>query len=73
MPADISTSGSATTPANPDPPVDEEEQVTAETTGGGPETADTQQPDKRADAQIGSAGGGPYPLADPTREQTEES
>lgn len=27
-----------------------------------------QQPPKRADARIGSAGGGPYPLADPEPE-----
>ena len=30
-------------------------------------------PVMRADARIGSAGGGPYPLADPDREQAEES
>ena len=30
-------------------------------------------PVKRADARIGSAGGGPYPLAKPDREEAEES
>lgn len=30
-------------------------------------------PVKRADARIGSAGGGPYPLAGPDREEAERS
>ncbi|GAB7046639.1 hypothetical protein [Catenuloplanes indicus] len=39
-------------------------------------TGKSERPDgpvKRADARIGSAGGGPYPLADPERDEAEES
>jgi hypothetical protein len=51
----------STKKAETDSPADEQDQ------GAEP------QPSRRADARIGSAGGGPYPFADPSREAGQET
>jgi hypothetical protein len=51
----------STKKAETDPPADDQEQGTEP------------QPPRRSDARIGSAGGGPYPLADPSREAAQET